>query len=138
MTSHRPAAVGIETETAKETVTERETVILTAIKTETGIAKGTATETERAEGTATRIGIAKDGILVAPGEGAVMATTGSLRKGATVIAASVRDQPLALGVGQPLPGDVLVARGQVRDLAAAPGAAHAAETVKQQSRLLVL
>ncbi len=53
-------------------------------------------------------------------------------------AASVRDPPPALGVGQLLPGDVLVARGQARDLAAAPGAAHAAETVKLQSRLLVL
>lgn len=138
MTSHRPAAVGTGTETAKETVTGRGTVILTAIKTETEIAKGTATETERAEGTVTRIGTAKEEILVAPGEGAVMATTGSLRKGAMVIAASVRDPPLAPGVGQPLPGDVLVARGQVRGPAAAPGAAHAAETVKLQSRLLVL
>ncbi|KAG7448547.1 uncharacterized protein BT62DRAFT_712166 [Guyanagaster necrorhizus] len=138
MTSHRPAVVGTGTEIVKETVTGRETVILTVIKTETGIANGTATETERADGTATKIGTVKDEILVAPGEGAVTATTGSLRKGAMVIAASVRDLPLAPGAGRPLPGDVLAVPGQVHGLAAAPGVAHAVETAKLQNLLLVL
>ncbi|PBK67535.1 hypothetical protein ARMSODRAFT_313783 [Armillaria solidipes] len=110
MTSHRPAAVGTGTETAKETVTGRGTVILTAIKTETEIAKGTATETERAEGTVTRIGTAKEEILVAPGEGAVMATTGSLRKGAMVMSRSrSRDrkaaEPFARSLGGPMNAD---------------------------------